>query len=144
MGAWHVGRYIGWMLKPILDEQVRAYLQWFEQLALGISPRQGVVSRHYRSDMFTAYSRYSHCKQAVRGAPSICIADITVEQPGHGLFTTLCDQFEATGAPANAEALFVENVANSRFAAWLQRRGFVRCPDSSLALPTLYLKRAKK
>lgn len=139
--AW---RYIAWMAKATVKEEVNAYLLWFEQLARGISPRQGVVSRHYRSDGLTAYSRYSMCKPAVGGAPSICIADIAVEQPGHGFFTALCDQFEATGVPANVDALLVENVANSRFAAWLTRRGFVRCPYSGPEAPTLYLRRTRR
>lgn len=132
------------MEKVTVDKEVSAYLLWFEQLAGAISPRQGVVSRHYRSDAFTAYSRYSICKPAVGGAPSICIADITVEQPGHGFFTALCDKFEATGIPADVDAMFVENVANSRFAAWLTRRGFLRCPYSSPAAPTLYLTRTRR
>jgi hypothetical protein len=79
-------------------------------------------------------------KLAVQGAPSICIADITVEQPGHGFFEVLCNQFEATtDCSTQAEALFVENVSNRRFATWLKCRGFLQCPYSDPALPTLYL-----
>ncbi|NDZ17206.1 hypothetical protein C7T35_37500 [Variovorax sp. WS11] len=121
-------------------EETRAYLSWFEDLERSVKPDQGVVSRHYRSRLLTAYSRYSMLKAAVQGAPSLCIADITVAQPGCGLFSALCDQFEAADCPIHAQALFVENVTNRRFIGWLERRGFLLCPHSNLQLlPTLYL-----
>jgi hypothetical protein len=122
-------------------EEVRAYFSWSEGLRRSLKPQQLLVSQHYRSQYLSAYSRYSLLKGEVHGAPSICIADISVEQPGRGLFTALCDLFEATDCPAHAHALFVENVANPRFMGWLTRRGFSMSPHSHPQAPSFYLVR---
>lgn len=119
--------------------EARAYLAWLGDLERSIKPNQGLLSRRYSSSFVTAYSRYSRIKPVVQGAPSICIADITVEAPGHGFFASFCDRFEAPDCTLGARVLFVENVANARFVSWLERRGFGRSPHSDPLLPTLYL-----
>lgn len=123
----------------MVAREARAYMVWLEELERSVRPDQGLVSRRYSSPFVTAYSRYSRIKPVVHGAPSICIADIVVERPGHGFFGKFLDQFVAEDCLLRARGLFVENVANPRFVAWLERRGFLRSPCSNPSLPTLFL-----
>lgn len=113
-------------LEKLIAAEVTVFSNWVHDLEAIADTKPIPVSRWYYSPILECYTRSSSWCSGIAGHRAVCLANITVhdEFRSKGLFTALVNEFLTAPDNFAAEYLYVESVADPRFALWLVRNGF--------------------